>query len=266
MSTLPLHHLEWPGTGRPIVFLHGGSAHAHWWDFVAPGFADAWRPFALDLRGHGDSPWSAGEDYSLDDYARDVEAWIDARSFEHPILVGHSLGAFVALRFATDRPDRLGALVLVDGRATFGGSGSRYMRLLRMFPPAEHETLENAVAAFRLLPKETSASRAVLEHVARASYRRSERGPWVVKFDLATFDGHRPFDLRAEVATLRPPVLFVRGEHSSMLSRTAAADLAARCRKGRWVEVAGAHHHVLLDRPEALTSVIRTFLREEGLG
>jgi pimeloyl-ACP methyl ester carboxylesterase len=247
-----------------VVFLHGGSAHAHWWDFVAPRFTDAYRPFALDLRGHGDSEWSPEGAYSIKDYAGDVGRWIVARGLEKPILIGHSLGAFVALHHAIAHPGDLAGLIMVDGRATFSTSGSRYMRLLGMFPPAEHPTLEAAVEAYRLLPKETTASREVLDHVAYRSYCRNDRGRWIVKFDRATLGGHRPFDLRSRLPDLTCPVLFVRGAHSEVLPSAAARDLAARCRKGQWIEIPDAHHHVLLDRPKALAKGIRRFL-DEGL-
>ncbi|MBV8053650.1 MAG: alpha/beta fold hydrolase, partial [Deltaproteobacteria bacterium] len=56
-DNLLLHGLDYGGQGRsPLLFLHGGSAHAHWWDFVAPAFTEHFHVMALDQRGHGDSP------------------------------------------------------------------------------------------------------------------------------------------------------------------------------------------------------------------
>ena len=260
-----LHVLDWRGSGRAIVFVHGGSAHAHWWDFVAPRFAGTHRPVALDLRGHGDSSASTEEAYRLDDYAADLVHVIDSLGLEQPILVGHSLGSFVTLRLAGLRPRGFSALVMVDGRATFGTGSLRYLKLLRMFAPAAYDSLDEAVERFSLLPRETDARADILEHVARRSFRRDGDGRWVAKFDRATFSAHHPFDFRESLADLDFPVLFVRGEHSRVLSARAAAELAALAPHGSWVEIPGAHHHVLLDRPEELAAAIARFLAENGL-
>lgn len=273
MSDTPRDHLvavrglrlrvrDWGGEGPALVFVHGGSASAEWWDFVAPRFRERHRVVALDLRGHGDSEASADGAYQIADYAEDLDQVLTVLALERPILAGHSLGSFVCLRLALDRPRDLRALVMVDGRATFGAGGSRYMRLLRMFAPAIYETLDEALEHFTVLPRETSAAADVLRHVARASYRRHESGGWIAKFDRATLSAHHPFDFRSRLATLEFPMLFVRGEHSKVLSAKAAAELSALCRDGSWLEIADAHHHVLLDRPSALAEAIAGFLAQ----
>jgi pimeloyl-ACP methyl ester carboxylesterase len=60
VNGLTLRALAWGSAGRPgLCFLHGGSAHAHWFDAVAPAFADRFDVIALDQRGHGESDWPA---------------------------------------------------------------------------------------------------------------------------------------------------------------------------------------------------------------
>src|SRR5438874_549866 len=52
----PIHYLRWGQPGKPgLLLVHGGFAHAHWWDFIAPAFADDYCVAALDLSGMGDS-------------------------------------------------------------------------------------------------------------------------------------------------------------------------------------------------------------------
>ena len=56
---LKLHYLDYGTAGRPpMLCVHGGAAHAHWFDFVAAGFNADYHVRALDPRGHGDSAWS----------------------------------------------------------------------------------------------------------------------------------------------------------------------------------------------------------------
>lgn len=255
---LRLHAVDHGGAGRAVLLIHGGSAHAHWWDFVVPHLGNV-RACALDLRGHGDSDAADGA-YAIGDYASDVRAAIAALGLEHPVLVGHSLGSFVALRVALDDPGMARALVLVDGRASFSESGSRSMRLLGMLAAAEYPTLDEALARFRPLPKDTIATPEVLRHVARHGLREHE-GRWTTKFDRASLGAHEPFDFRGRLGELAVPVLVVRGEKSTVLGAEAARKLAAACREGTLVELPGCYHHLPIDRPDLLGQAIRGFLR-----
>jgi len=243
-----------------VLLLHGGSAHARWWDFVVPHLGDV-HALALDLRGHGDSAWARGGAYRMEDYAGDVGDAIDGLSLGRPVLVGHSLGALVALRYAVDHPRALRALVMVDGRASLGATRSRYLRLLGMMGAVEYDSLDAAVAKFQLLPKETIAPPEVIAHVARHAFRQRSDGRWTAKFDRASLASHEPLDMSHRLSELEFPVLFVRGEHSNVISAKAQARLAGACRTGRSVEIPGCHHHVLIDRPDLLGRAIRAFLR-----
>ena len=113
-----LHYLEWGETTQPaLVLLHGGAAHAHWWDHLAPIFSRNYRVIALDLRGHGDSAWAIPVAYEIDDYVADVAALIDTLELAPFMLLGHSLGGFIAPAYAIARPQLLRRLIVVDMRA-----------------------------------------------------------------------------------------------------------------------------------------------------
>src|SRR5208337_5298911 len=89
---LELNCLDYGGTGKPpILFLHGGSAHAHWWDLVGPALAPEFHALALDLRGHGDSAWADEWAYGSRHYVADLEALIEGWGLGAPIIVGHSM-------------------------------------------------------------------------------------------------------------------------------------------------------------------------------
>ena len=111
---LRLHYRDWGGEGRPVVLLHGLASNARIWDLTAPHLSDGFRVIAPDQRGHGlsDKP---DDGYTLEDVTGDLAALIEALTLDRPLIVGHSWGGNVALQFAADRPDRLCAVVLVDG-------------------------------------------------------------------------------------------------------------------------------------------------------
>jgi len=254
-----LHCLEWgTATAPPLLLLHGGAAHAHWWDHIAPALAQDYHVFALDLRGHGDSGWFMPPAYEVEDYAADVAEVITALHLTQAVLIGHSLGGFVAMRYAVATPQMVRALVVVDIGMRLGGS--RFMQLLRTVPPPAYKDEADLLARFRLLPAATSASPALLRNIARHSVRVHLDGSLRLTCDRATFT-HGPRDLRGQLAQMRCPTLFMRGEKSDNVSAATLHAMVTLCPRARGVEIAGAGHHVFLDQPQAFLGAVQTFLR-----
>src|SRR3989442_2590493 len=167
VGRLGLHYLEWGRTDRPpLLFLHGGSAHAHWFDAVASAFADRYHVVSLDQRGHGESEWVRPATYATEDFAGDLLGLFDALGWRQAIVVGHSMGGHNAMAFSGWHPERVRALVIVDSRPSIPEERLKQMhnrgyRALRL-----HQTREDAVPAFRLLPRETTADPRLLAHLA----------------------------------------------------------------------------------------------------
>src|SRR5215208_336340 len=105
---------EFPNPGRPpVVLLHGvGSRGQSWWPVIDP-LAERFHLYQLDLRGHGASGKPAAG-YQMEHYAADLDAALAALNLEEPRIMGHSLGALVALFWASEHPSRAAALVVED--------------------------------------------------------------------------------------------------------------------------------------------------------
>src|SRR5258706_10039295 len=114
IGAMRFHHLDWSGSGTPILFLHGGGLTAHTWDCMATTLRDRFRCVALDQRGHGDSEWSPVIDYRIKSHVGDIEGIIDALKLERPILVGQSMGGLNSIAYATRHSDSMRAMVIVD--------------------------------------------------------------------------------------------------------------------------------------------------------
>ncbi|HVN87131.1 MAG TPA: alpha/beta hydrolase [Candidatus Binatia bacterium] len=259
---LRLHYLEWTNTSAPpLLLLHGGSAHAHWWDWFAPLIADRFHVLALDLRGHGDSDWSDPPAYEIDDYARDVVAFVEHFDLRALRLIGHSLGGTIAATAAARIADRLAALVIVDSRTKASSDGSRFMQRLAQMPHPRYRSREQGVAQYRLLPRDSSAPPDVLAAIAVHALRASsDETHWTFKFDRAALAAIRSHDIAPALAQLRCPILAVRGGASPLMSDTAIAALRAAAPQLEVVTIAGAHHHVMLERPAEFAAAVIPFL------
>jgi pimeloyl-ACP methyl ester carboxylesterase len=260
-GALDLHLLEWGAPGRPgVLLLHGGAAHAHWFDrVVVPDLADAYHVAALDQRGHGESDWATPPAYATDDFVADVLAVLDALGWPAAVLVGHSMGGHNAMACAAWHPERVRGLVVVDARPAIPPERLARMRERGERPPRRHPSVEAAVAAFRLLPPDTLADPALLAHLARASVAWRD-GAVSPRFDPACYGTRRPVDAWPLLPRIQAPTLVVRGERSPILPADMAARLCAEIRGARLVEVPAAYHHVVLDRPREVARALRAFL------
>jgi len=135
----------WEGKGKQILCIHGLTANCRFWDCLALALSPPHRIIAMDLRGRGlsDKPPTG---YSIEHHCKDVLSLIDDLGLKRPVLMGHSLGAFISLVFSAKYPQRVDRLILVDGGGkltktqmakVFAGIKPSLDRLGKTFPSFE---------------------------------------------------------------------------------------------------------------------------------
>ena len=260
VNGLRLSFLEWEAPGRPVVcFLHGGSAHAHWFDHVTPALAGRFHMVALDQRGHGESEWARPPAYATESFASDLLGVFDAFGWRQAALVGHSMGGHNAMSFSAWHPARVSALVIVDSRPSIPVDRLDRLRTRGMVTLRPYPTQEAAAASFRLLPRETVADPALLAHLGRSGVVERD-GHWVYRFDPASNGQRQPVDAWTLVDRITAPTLVVRGELSPNFTREMADKLQAAIPGAKYVEIPGAYHHLTLDNPQAFVQAVDPFL------
>jgi pimeloyl-ACP methyl ester carboxylesterase len=261
---LKLHFLDYGGAGQPpMLCVHGGAAHAHWFDFVAAGFTGRYHVLALDQRGHGDSAWSNPPDYStqrLADDIHEVSERLDLRDF---VLVAHSMGGMVSLNYAAKYPGRLGRLVIVDSTLHLEDDRASVMRA-RGARQSDYATLDELAARYKLMPSGSTAPAAVVSHIARNAGRLSPDGRWRHKFDRNVYAQRKSINGVPLFARIPVPTLLVKGETSERISAEIYAQVKAVAPHVEFAEVAGTGHHVTLDNPPAFIDAVNAFLRRHA--
>ena len=258
---LTLNCLDYGGEGTPLLFLHGGSAHAHWWDFVAPAFVNDFHVLALDQRGHGESEWPAEWGYGSRHYASDLDQVLDQWGFGAPIVVGHSMGAHNVLVYAAAHSDKLRAMIAIDSPADYTKLAVEFLKSIAEKPARRFESLDEAARNFKVLPRETLAKPELLEHVARHSFKQVEDGSWMHKIDRRTMI-REPLRIWDSLHKIICPALLVKITKSPMLDRETAKKMVAMMPKGRLAEVDDSYHHAMLDNPAGVIAVLREFLND----
>lgn len=257
---LVLSCADYGGAGRPpLMFIHGGSAHARWWDFVAPAFVDRFHVLALDQRGHGASPWTTEWTYGTRQYVADLDAIINGWGLGAPVLVGHSMGGHTVLNYAADYSASLRGMVVVDAPSGYPPEAVAFLREIAERPSRPYDSLDDACAKFKTNPPQNNARPEVLRHVAEHSFRQDADGKWVHKMDRRTLI-REPLSAWKGLSRIACPSLYIRAG-SSVLARDITEKIAAAIPNCVHTEVPDSFHHVMIDNPEGLIAVLDSFLR-----
>ena len=261
-ATIPrLHFLEWnPDASRTVILLHGNSANAWWWQWVANELPNNIRLLALDLRGHGDSEWVTPPAYKPHDYATDLANFIAAEvRGERPLVVGHSMGGVVTLAFAGRHADLARGIVVIDTAVVSSRGRDRFLHRLKALPTVVYPDLETAKARFRLMPNEGEIHEDRVLAIAEKSLMPAQSGGYTLKFDRESFFGGDGLHVMDTIRALTLPTLLVRAEKSRIMTQESSQVAAASNPHTRLTVIAGAHHHVILEKPVEVARVIAEF-------
>lgn len=255
LGDIRLHFLDYGGAGRPTLFLHGVTGHAWTSAALASGLNGISRVLAPDLRGHGDSQWSAVGAYASADLADDIERLVVARA-DQVDVAGSSWGGIVALLIASRLPKLVRRLAVVD----MPPSTDRDPEDVRPRPAsfASHQEVVEWERARNPRP-----SGAMIELLATHGYRPGTDGQLITKYDPYFL---RRWPFRTEdhwdlLGKVRQPTAIIRGQDSPILTAEVAADMASRLPECDVTTVPDAGHIVEVDNPAALASTLRGFLQ-----
>ncbi len=235
------------GSCGPVAFIHGLGGRAESWHRQARHLEDhGYTSVTLDLRGFGRSPRPARLP-SLDDFALDVIAVLDAISAESVHVVGSSMGGLIALKLYALQPHRVESLVLADTyyrlqprvellRKAAGGDKAALERLARGITPPGGSLEE---AARYLASQDLEYMALVAEAVARE-------------------------DLSWALGLVRVPVTVIVGEHDPLTPPDMARELATRLGGARLAVVPGAGHLAHIDRPDEFNRILDEHLSWAG--
>lgn len=248
---------------RPVVVLVHGGPGSYDHSYFKPAFSRLARVaqvIYLDLRDHGRSARHRPLDWSFETCADDLAAFCDALGLARPVVLGHSMGGFVAALYAARHPGQPGALILqstmarfdlarlVDGfRQVAGDEIAELARRDYSGTPVNDEEWGRVFAAFGpAVPDAEQLSRRI-------------RNPEVGAHGMDLF---RRLELVDELARIRCPTLVCVGEVDPVTPITAAREIAHALppRLGQLSVIEGAGHFPWLDRPGAFWSVITDFV------
>jgi pimeloyl-ACP methyl ester carboxylesterase len=231
---------------QSLVFLHGSGGNSGAWSEQYSVLHKSFNIAAVDLPGHGKSEGSGEKDIFA--YVLRLKEILEVLKLKRPVLVGHSLGAAIALGFAVKYPQDLSAVVAVGGGLImpvnpdilegFAKQPDLILDLMCKFSIAK----ENRPKLFE--PLRESLGQAHVDVVAGDMLACSK------------------FDLTGELQNIRVPVLAVCGKEDKMTPPALSERIAAGIAGAKLVLIEGAGHTVMLERPEAFNDALKNFCAE----
>lgn len=243
---MPYFDLAGPDDAWAIVFLHGAAFTRAMWRPQMEALADEFRVAAMDLPGHGAA---SGRPFRLGAAVSEVGALIDGQAGGRALVVGLSLGGYVAMATAARSPHRVVGLVLsgssIRYQGLLGGLARVNALLLRLYSERWLTRL-NEQTLRRMLPTPLAEA----QIAAGFYWRAAGQG-----FGVLAGRDFRPI-LRAYPG----PVLLLNGALDRR-NRAGQAELAAVARHATVLTIANAGHGANLEQPAAFTAAIRDFAR-----
>ena len=244
------------GRGDAVVLLHGLFGSSDNWHFIAQRLAEKFHVFALDQRGHGQSPHAAEMNYPL--MAADVEKFFAARGLAGAAVIGHSMGGKTAMQFALQFPQRVEKLVVADmaPREYAPAHEKIFAALLALNLPAfqTRQQIEDTLA-----PEIPSL---VLRRFLLKNLGRKPSGEFFWKIGLRALAESYPH-LREPLAHSQPfprPALFIRGGKSDYIRAQDEPRIRELFPLAQILTIADASHWVHADQPDEFSRLLLDFL------
>jgi pimeloyl-ACP methyl ester carboxylesterase len=259
-----LNYLE-TGTAsaEPLVMLHGGAWRWQEYLSLVPALAQRWHTYALDLRGNGRSGW-VPDTYRLQDFVEDNAQFL--QPLKAPaVLVGHSLGGVVSLMLAAQCPERVKALIIEDVPLTL----DNYRRIIEA---------SRGIFSLWLSLKRSAQSEQALALALADAYKDypGVTSAWILFFAaclwqldptffnalLHDFEGFTAgYDYKDILASIRCPVLFLRGETTlgAVMTDEEIAWLRKTCSNAQCAVIPAVGHLLHLEG-QGQTPVLSTML------
>ena len=238
------------GTGLPVVCLHGFPLDHSIWKPLVPYLEAQAHLIFPDLRGHGRSPMLS-EPYTMQDMAEDVLKLIDNLGFSKVLLVGHSMGGYVALQFARSFPERLMGLILVASHP-FSDSPANKQGRLASIRKIQELGIKKVLADF---PANLTPDQTVQDSIRPIIDGMSPEG---AVGSLRAMAGRS--DASDVLSNAKFPVEIVLGKKDPFISQEQRNKMQLKFQNAEFSLVENAAHMIMMEEPQIVGQMVLKIL------
>lgn len=249
------------GEGPPLILLHGIFGISDNWVTVGKRIAGlGYHVIIPDQRNHGRSPHSpAFNYYALVD---DLTEFVDAHGIESPILMGHSMGGKVAMRYILENPDMVSGLIAVDVSLRTYVVHHQHRELIDAMKSADLGRARSRSDVEAQLKERIKSERIRLFLMKNLFWKDHDRLGWRLNLRALEENLESMYDGVFYSTQYRGPALFIKGGNSDYISEDDKPDILEKFPRARIETIPGATHWVHADAPEAFFSLVSDFLSD----
>ncbi|MCS7130022.1 MAG: alpha/beta hydrolase [Archaeoglobaceae archaeon] len=237
-----------------MVFIHGWTANMNFWKEQRAYFQGKNAMLFIDNRGHGRSEKPKEyEQYLFEKFVSDLNAVVSSLKLSDFILIGHSFGTMISMKFCEEHEDKVKALILIGGGTRIRAFHKFFYPISRLFSAVNYKSsvklVENLSFAKNAVELKEWALKQVLENTPRYS----------------AMNGYKTLtkiDLRQVANKLEKPTLIIVGEKDALLPVGKSKELNRLIKNSKLLVVSGAGHCVQLEKPEIVNREIERFCSE----
>jgi pimeloyl-ACP methyl ester carboxylesterase len=229
--------------GQSLVFIHGSGSNSSAWSYQYASLYKNFNIAAVNLPGHGQSEGNGEQDIKA--YVGILKEILDVLKLERPVLIGHSLGAAIALGFAAAWPGEISGVVAAGGGLTMPVNPDIIQGFL-----SQPDIIMDIVCKISL----AKANRPVFYDAIRASLAEARAD--VMAGDMTACS---KFDIRGELDKIKTPVLVVCGTEDKMTPPALSEQIAAGIAGAKLVLIEGAGHMAMMEKPDVFNQAVKDF-------
>ncbi len=241
------------GASNPLMFLHGVTDSWRSFEAVLASLSPDIEAFAVSQRGHGDSD-RPDFGYQLGNLARDVAEFMRSLGIERAVIVGHSMGAIVAQRFALDFPEMVSGLVLIGSMSNLAGNVDAQLFYEEAVRPLGDEVAPELAREFQESTLARPIDPGTLDMLIAECLKTPAR-VW-----KAAFQGFKDVNLTPELPKIDVPVLMLWGDLDNFAARAEQDAVASALQASTLVIFEGYGHAVHWEAPELVAREIEAFV------
>lgn len=263
-------HFQQFGNGWPMIIIHGLYGSSDNWISIAKMLEKHFSIFLIDLRNHGSSFHS--NEHTYDKMALDVYEFIESKKIYHPIIVGHSMGGRVAMKFGLLFPQKVQKMVIIDISPLHNSNNSKkhliehknILSALQKLPLDRLQTRKEA----SLYLSESILSEPVRNFLLKNLAREGKQFRWKLNLDIiATSINHimEGFSLEnpEHLNQTQYPILFIKGNNSDYIEKEDVIAIERFYPQAEIVAIENAGHWVHAEQPSMLIQAIKKFCTNE---
>ncbi len=252
------------GHGKPLIVLHGLYGSSDNWHSIARALSDSFSVYTVDLRNHGNSPHDSVHNYAA--MADDLYEFMNRLHVDKAVIIGHSMGGKVALRFGQEHAEKVERMIVVDiAPSGFDGNETpetiSHRNIIKSLLKVNPRTISSREEADHMLQSDIPSEK--VRQFLLKNLKRGTSGGFYWNMNLQVLADHMDdiFEGVLPGSDVKEfPLLFIKGEKSGYIR---PEDMEIIHRFYPWsvmTEIADAGHWVHAEQPEAFLKAVKAFI------